>query len=402
MSVDHDETFAPRDFISKTIKLQSGSATKKEEFPKIPVRTGYHTNDIVEALVVIKSVFKVEGRKAQHLLAYIANKIFNQNWTVPPEDKTCKGSETSDEVPGKKRKSAPGYLDNVVPSRRKIASSVDDFALLSFADMAESISEAAKSGQVVTYGTDDTVKAAGKKKFDMKTTHVTIIDKEHNHQTFTSGFYENASHSGEISADTIRHDLAKMAVLTGNTYNDMLNFVNFFMTDRAGDATTMLDSLGVIEEKQLKCNAHIILCVDVAIDKVYKDAETLMGASSLISQNASHVFSSPKSSIWILVLIAFSKLLSPSHTKETISLYCDYKRFLTEDSESGSETSEISSQMLKAGFDGFQSNRFGRTGEISESVIKHQVLIRKYFDKAVDEHANRLVHTGLQHRKRIP
>ena len=242
--------------------------------------------------------------------------------------------------------------------------------------------------KLVTYGTDDTVKAAGKKKIDMKTTHVTIIDADH---IVTSGFYENASHGGEFAADTVRHDIAKMAILTGNTYEDMLKFIDFFMTDRAGDATTMLNNLDIEEGRRLKCNAHIMLGVAVSIDKVLKDTETLIGPSALISQNASHVFNSPNSSIWMLGLIAFAKLLSPSHTKETISLYCDYKRFLTEDCSSESSSSATSRQLLKGGFDGFSSNRFGRIGQISDMVVKHQTLIKKYFDKAVDEHSNRLV-----------
>ena len=385
----NDENFEPMEFQSKTMKHKE-SITAKEEFPKIHVRKGYKTinKDILEALVVIESVFKVEARKAPHLLAYVGRKIFNQDWTVASDE--C--VESSDKTPdGKKKRRKPGFLDDVLPSRPAIAHAVDDFSLLSFADMAESISEAAESDKVVTYGTDDTKKAAGKKVFDMKTNHISIIGEDHQRETFTSGFYENASHTGVISADTIRHDLAKMAVLTGNSYDDMLGFIDFFMTDRASDSTTMLDNLGVDESKRLKCNAHIVLSVDVAIDKVFKDTEAVIGVSSLISQNASHVFTSKSSSIWTLGLIAFAKLLSPSHSKESVSLYTHYKQFLKDDSESGSKTSVLSGELLKKGFKGFQSNRFGRTGELSQLVVEHQELIRKFFDEIVDEHANRLV-----------
>ena len=95
------------------------------------------------------------------------------------------------------------------------------------------------------------MKAAGKKKRDMKTNRITIINEEHERQKYTSGFYENASHGGEFAAETIRHDIAKMAVITGNSYEDMLKFIDFFMTDRAGDATTMLDTLNIDEERRL-------------------------------------------------------------------------------------------------------------------------------------------------------
>ena len=41
--------------------------------------------DIIEALIVSEAVYKVEGRKARELLAYFANKVFKQNWTVATE-----------------------------------------------------------------------------------------------------------------------------------------------------------------------------------------------------------------------------------------------------------------------------------------------------------------------------
>ena len=69
--------------------------------------------------------------------------------------------------------------------------------------MAESIEIAKTNKEVVTYGTDDTTKAAGVKKFDMKATHVTIINEKRKRQTFTSGFYENVSHKGVDAAETI-------------------------------------------------------------------------------------------------------------------------------------------------------------------------------------------------------
>ena len=55
----------------------------------------------------------------------------------------------------------------------------------------------------------------------MKNIHVTILDDEKNRETFTSGFYPNASHTGKDAAETVKHDVAKMAVLTNNTYRDM-------------------------------------------------------------------------------------------------------------------------------------------------------------------------------------
>ena len=69
--------------------------------------------------------------------------------------------------------------------------------------MTESLLAAKEIGKTVTLGIDNTVKAAGFKRFDVKTTHVTILYKEKNRETFTSGFYQNASHEGDKAAEMI-------------------------------------------------------------------------------------------------------------------------------------------------------------------------------------------------------
>ena len=66
----------------------------------------------------------------------------------------------------------------------------------------------------------------------------------------------------------------------------------------------MLDELDVGKKKRLKCNANPLLCVENALDKVFKDTETMMGVSNVISEGASHCFISPKNSVWCLGLLA--------------------------------------------------------------------------------------------------
>ena len=357
--------------------LDQGEGTKTEtvpQMPKIKVRESFKTfnPNIIEALVVIISVYKVDARQAPDLLVYIANHLFGQEWVALPEKESKKEEEEK----------LMNY-DYVLPHRSNIASKLSDFSLLSFLDMAESIENAKANEQVVTYGTDDTTKAAGFKKFDMKTNHITIIGEDKTRETYTSGFYENISHKGIHAADTIRHDIAKMAVLTDNSYKEMEDMIDFFMTDRAGDADTMLNELGIEEERRLKCNAHILLAVDNAMDTMLKDTETLIGKSKVISENAAHVFNSNKSSIWYLGLIAFAKLLSPSHSKESVSLYTDYTKFLREH--------HLSTKEILEGFKGFQGNRFGRIGEISTAIIRHLPFINEFFEKMVLEHSNKLV-----------
>ena len=96
----------------------------------------------------------------------------------------------------------------------------------------------------------------------------------------------------------------------------ILYMFDFCMNDRAGDSDASLDELGITSEKRLKCNAHILLCIDQALDKVFKDLETTFGVQKLIGLGASHVFSGGSNSIWYLGLIAFaieSKSCSTEH-----------------------------------------------------------------------------------------
>ena len=155
-----------------------------------------------------------------------------------------------------------------------------------------------------------------------------------------------------------------MSVLTNNTYHEILAMVDFFMTDRAGDSDVMLDELGVADKKRLKCNAHVLLAVDGALDKVFKDVESIVGVSNLIGRGESHVFNSPKNSVLYLGLLAVAKILSPSHSTESISLFTDYTKFL-------SKITDESGKAVRNEFKGFISNRFGRIGELSNLIQKH-------------------------------
>ena len=241
---------------------------------------------------------------------------------------------------------------------------VEEFALISLKSVGNAIMNAKEENRVVTYGCDDTIKAAGTNRLDIKTARVTIIGDDHQKESFSTGFHHNASHSGKDSALIVSHDIAKLAILAGADYDEMLNLIDFFMTDRAGDSDTMLAELGVDKEKVLKCNAHILLAIDVAIDKVYKDIETKPGLATLISNGAQHVFNTSRNSIWYLGLIAIAKLLSPSHCKESISLNKDYKMFLRRNIELENDLMENSADALsKKKLKAFQGNRFGRIGE---------------------------------------
>ena len=142
--------------------------------------------------------------------------------------------------------------------------------------------------------------------------------------------------------------------------------------------------------KRLKCNAHVVLAVDAALEKTFKHTETLVGTSNLISSGPAHVFSSSPNSIWCLGLIASAKLVSPSHMKEAITLYKEYTNFLKENVNLSNEYASISTELLRSGFKGLVSNKFGRVGELSKATDSQQQLLELFFERWVDVHANKL------------
>ena len=140
-----DDNFQPsaREMPSKVIKQNLSEADKHSTFPEICVRTGYKTfnQDVIECLVVMEAVYKVDANKCPSLLAFIANKVFGQHWSpISPEVEDDEAMEkTDDTTHGKKKKRKKlGVLNHVLPSRRAIRHYVEDFSILSFKDMAES------------------------------------------------------------------------------------------------------------------------------------------------------------------------------------------------------------------------------------------------------------------------
>ena len=169
--------------------------------------------------------------------------------------------------------------------------------------------------EVVTLGFDDTTKAAGERLHDVKTTHITINAEDMDRETFTTGFTPNLSHTGEDQATTLRHKLEMLAVLVGDgtSIQDIIDYIDFWMSDRSADGDVVLQNLGIDEQKILKCSAHIILCIDEAIDSVLRDVESKIGRDLLAGDGIGNKAFQSKNSIITLGLIAISKCLSPSH-----------------------------------------------------------------------------------------
>ena len=100
--------------------------------------------------------------------------------------------------------------------------------------------------------------------------------------------------------------------MTDCSVEDIKSEIDFWMTDRAGDCSTLLENLDVESSKILKCSAHLILGIDHAIDKVFRETEQKIGVHKLLELSAGHkAFSSSSTAIHTLGQIAISKLLSP-------------------------------------------------------------------------------------------
>ena len=149
-------------------------------FPKIPVRTSFKDIDfdILEVMVSMEAIYKVEQRQGAPLLAFIMNKLAGQSWDVCIEDSTNEESENENdenqETQKRKRKETRD-LTFVLPSRCTMRKKLEDASLLNFQYLAETIQKTHSSGGTVTAGWDDTTKASGHRVHDAKSGRITCV-----------------------------------------------------------------------------------------------------------------------------------------------------------------------------------------------------------------------------------
>ena len=278
--------------------------------------------DVMVVLGLLVSKFGVSENKASECLQLVANSLFQQSLKLPNEDVVTMEAEEEDDDPTdpqpKKKIRKFGDLTYTLSSAATIHKWIEDQAILSLWHVADEIKSSHERDAVVTLGWDDTVKKAGHHRHDIKAGHVTIIEPDKSRSTYTTGLYENISHSGENSSDTVDMVMSSMAALTDVSKEELYSFIDFWINDRAADNIVMLDKLGVEIEKRLFCNAHVLLTIDEAIDTAFRLNEVKTGKAKLISKDASHT---PQNSIFYLGLIALSKLLSDSHCIESLYIY---------------------------------------------------------------------------------
>ena len=353
-------------------------------FPKVKIRTGRKTlnESLMRCIVQCHSAFKTTTDDLRGIIVSVANTIFGQKWEISDElenfdDEQEDSYEECKDLKLKRRRCSRD-LTYIMPSRSCITKYLEDAYFLNLELVAKLLTE--KGDSVITVGLADTTKAAGHKLFDVKADHITISGPSCERKSLTTGYTENASHSGADGARAYEQKLKILALLADTTLDDMKAQVDFWMTDRATDCRTVLEKLGAEDNQVLKCCAHLILGIDHAVDKIFQEAERKIGVQNLIKTSAgSKVFMCPGSSIHTLSLIAISKLLSPSHASHSVSLYNEFITWMD------------AHKVKYDGFKGFISNRFGRIAELAKTYLKLKEHILKFFEAVVDENSNKLV-----------
>ena len=369
-------------------------------FPKLPVRFGRKTLNpkVMVTVVHIAAKYEISFNTVRKVFCDIANMVFGQDYSCEPESEDASDvvgdqekqdasdkvnivnigdTDLEEECQPRKKKRTEADLTFRFPTRKTISSWLKDGAILSLRHLGNIILN--KKDAVLTWGTDDTVKKAGNRLHDSKTSHITLQGPGTPRQTFTTGFDPNISHTGADSAYSLNTKLEMLAVLTSQTPDHLKNLIDFWIGDRADDVTKALEILGVESKKVLRCSAHITLGADTAVDKVFKMFENQIGVQNLIELTAGQSNFMNNNSVFTMAMLAISKLLSYSHATLPYSLCVVYKNWRKTE---GLDTKD---------FKGFSSNRFGRTAHLAKLFVQHRDDLVSFFDQCVDEQANKLV-----------
>ena len=352
-------------------------------FPQVRIRKGNRTLNecLMRCVTQCLAETRMSPVEVSKVIVNVANMVFGQNWVTNNEKENTNDNDENENKEldeSNEPRDSTSMKPEVFPIQRTIMKSLQDASYITLEYVARQI--LSKEDKVVTVGLDDTIKAAGHRMYDVKADHITIKGPSSKRLTVTTGYVENISHSGEDGAKAYEFKLKCLAILSNSTVDEVKSAIDFWMTDRAGECDSLLQNLGVDQSKMLKCSAHIILGIDHAIDKVYRNFEQKIGVQKLLEVTGGEkIFLSPSNSIHTLGLIAIAKLLSPSHAQHSVSLYTDFKSWL---SENNLECHK---------FKGFVANRFGRIAELAKEYLSWRKSIQDFFNAIVDISSNKLV-----------
>ena len=306
------------------------SSEHTTNFPKVPLKYS-KTNmnpKVMRAIVHCQASYKVSDNDLEGIIVDIANMIFDQSWvkcdqgTFHVEDTN---SDSEDDIDSNKRKidhcdenvgvekkkrRVKANINCSFPSRKTRRDYLRQGAILNLRYLGRKIASKSQ-GTVITWGFDDTTKAAGNKMFDIKASNITFDGDGMERQTLTTGFTPNISHSGKDQATTLKYSLQTLAILTRGeiddhefNVDDLIELIDFFMSDRSADGNVVLVELDIEESKRLKCSSHVILSIDEALDSVFRNVESSIGRDKFIGFNIGGAFQSSSSIITGLIALA--------------------------------------------------------------------------------------------------
>ena len=247
--------------------FSQGTQTDSGAFPKVSVRTSdrIFKPEVLQTCVNLQAKHHVNASRCTPIIAEVANNIFGQSW--------CTRLGNND-------------VSDALPSECAVKNAIEDAAILRLKEIGEKVLKNREEGGKNTLHFDDTIKKSGSKSFDVKTVLITTAKKTENGEKIKNshslGFEENLSHKASDGAETIKNMLSRIAVLIGVSYEEFLDLMDYSMTDRGGDVDALLDELGLPKEDRMKCNAHILLCIDSSLNKAFKDFEVKVGVENIL------------------------------------------------------------------------------------------------------------------------
>lgn len=202
------------------------------QVPPVYTRTSKNklNEELMPCLVQCLAKYKVSANDILGIVKDVANIVFHQKWKLSNTDTSEAGNndddseielevvigETNVNSAQKRKMGESEDMCFVMPTRRCLNMYLEDAAYMNLAVVADVLKNNDKAKQIITVGLDDTTKSAGYRKLDVKTDHITVVDRETmKKKTYTTGYIENKSHSGKDSAETYHFKLTCLAVLAG-------------------------------------------------------------------------------------------------------------------------------------------------------------------------------------------
>jgi hypothetical protein len=334
-----------------------GWVNEPRSFPKMPVRSGRNAlnETIMRAFVSCLSGTKVSMEDLRKIFVTMGNVVFDQDWDL---DSDLSGvAKQPPSASGIKHIRVKEDLSCVFPSARACDRWLKASGMLNLQYLACLLRDKPEE-TVVTCGTDDGTKAAGNKMFDVKNTHFTLKAEGEARSTYSTGYLENCSHSSGDAARSMDTTFTILGALSGISKEEAKESIDFWQGDRAKEVTPSLHKIGVGDTQITKCNAHIILAFDDAMIKIFCQREGEIGINNLYCvPSAKFKQRGGRTCIFVLGQIALLKCLSPSHAKESISLYVQFCKYLL-------------LKEMKNEFKGFCKNRFGRVGKTARLFLE--------------------------------